>query len=287
MDTAKCSVTPMSVGVESSCEDERRARRESSGSSAGAGDYASARALFASLGDEAGVAQCDDAHARTLLAEGRVEEAESLARSAARTAEACEGKALLAECLTTLALAEARAGRHTDARRTFLRAVETAEAAGDRDCAGRAALALSEELSEASGAAEMCEAFERAYGLLAGTRDPETLSRLNECALRAVGAARRERVPSPKPDAASTPEEKWADFSLKAEVLRYEAELIESALRDAGGGVSYAARLLGFRHHQTFVALLNNRHKNLLHARTPVVPRRRTASRAHRGAPSR
>ena len=59
------------------------------------------------------------------------------------------------------------------------------------------------------------------------------------------------------------------------------------ALRDAGGGVSHAARLLGFRHHQTFVALLNNRHKDLLHARNPVVPRRRAAPSRSNRAPSR
>ena len=71
-------------------------------------------------------------------------------------------------------------------------------------------------------------------------------------------------------------EEKWAGFSLKREVLRYESELIERALSDAGGVVSRAAKLLGFRHHQTFVALLNNRHKSLLHARKPIIPRRRS-----------
>ena len=62
-------------------------------------------------------------------------------------------------------------------------------------------------------------------------------------------------------------------------MLRYESELIGRALRDAEGVVSRAAKLLGFRHHQTFVALLNNRHKDLLHARTPIVPRRRSLVR--------
>ena len=62
-------------------------------------------------------------------------------------------------------------------------------------------------------------------------------------------------------------------------MLRYEAELISRALRDADGVVSRAAKLLGFRHHQTFVALLNNRHKELLHARNPIVPRRRSLMR--------
>ncbi|HYY93003.1 MAG TPA: response regulator, partial [Pyrinomonadaceae bacterium] len=77
-------------------------------------------------------------------------------------------------------------------------------------------------------------------------------------------------------ETAQSVEERWAGFSLKTEVLRYESELIERALRDAGGVVSRAAKLLGFRHHQTFVALLNNRHKSLLHARSPIVSRRRS-----------
>jgi hypothetical protein len=62
-------------------------------------------------------------------------------------------------------------------------------------------------------------------------------------------------------------------------VLRYEAELIGRALRDADGVVSHAAKLLGFKHHQTFVALLNHRHKSLLHVRNPIIPRRRSVAR--------
>lgn len=184
-------------------------------------EYERARARFDSLDDAAGVAQRDEARARTLISEGKYEEAERLARSTVTALESSDSPQLLAESLTTLALAQASAGRHEEARATLARAVEAA--ASERDAPN----------ATASGSASV--------------------------------------------------EERWAGFSLKAEVLRYEAELIESALRDAGGGVSYAARLLGFRHHQTFVALLNNRHKNLLHARTPVVPRRRTTStRAHR-----
>jgi tetratricopeptide (TPR) repeat protein len=224
MDTFKDSATP-TVGVESSSYEEgARPSRAPSRTSAGENDYERARALFVSLGDAAGVAHCDEARARTLLSEGKYEEAVAVARSAVSALDGCETASLLAACLTTLGLAQARAGRQDEARRTFMRAVDAASPEG----------------SETPSGAE-----------------------------------------------AASAEERWAGFSLKSEVLRYEAELIERALRDAGGGVSYAARLLGFRHHQTFVALLNNRHKNLLHARTPVVPRRRASStRAHR-APSR
>jgi tetratricopeptide (TPR) repeat protein len=202
MNTFKGSATP-TVGVGSSYEEEKLPRRASSDSFDEDDDYE---------------------RARRLVSEGKYEEAERVARAAVRELEAGDQPRLLAESLTTLALAQACAGRDEDARDTLTRAVEAATAA-------RAA-------------------------------------------------------PNANAESASS-EDRWAGFSLKAEVLRYEAELIERALRDAGGGVSHAARLLGFRHHQTFVALLNNRHKNLLHARNPVVPRRRASpSRSHR-APSR
>lgn len=283
MDIVKGSVTP-TCGVESSRNEETLPRRGPSGSTVEVDDYERARALFVSLGDAAGVAQCDEARARTLVSEGKHEEAERVASAAVNALETSDRPTLLAECLTTLGLAQARAGRNEDARETFMRAVETAEEAGDRESAGRAALALAEELCEALDSRELCEAFGRAYSLLLGTRDMDTLSRLNECARRAVEAATHTREEKRAGTESAPAEERWEGFSLKAEVLRYEAELIQRALNDAGGGVSYAARLLGFRHHQTFVALLNNRHKNLLHARNPVVPRRRaaTASRSHR-----
>ena len=68
----------------------------------------------------------------------------------------------------------------------------------------------------------------------------------------------------------------WANFSLKEEVQRFEERLIEKALRDAQGKVSNAARLLGFKHHESLNWRLKNRNKTLLAARTPVKPRRRS-----------
>lgn len=68
----------------------------------------------------------------------------------------------------------------------------------------------------------------------------------------------------------------WANFSLKEEVQRFEEHLIEKALRDAQGKVSGAARLLGFKHHESLNWRLNNRNKNLLAARRPAKQRRRS-----------
>jgi CheY-like chemotaxis protein len=234
-----------------------------------------ARSLFAKLKDVGSVAQVDETRARVHLAEGRLGEAERAARSAVRGLEAGGQQALLAEALTTLGVAQARAGSRAEARASFLRAVETAEQAGDTEGAGQSALTLAEELGGQMTARELRAVFERASDLVSNSKNPATLARLSACACRVVrslspsGAAATDETPA-------AVEEKWAGFSLKREVLRYESELIERALKDADGVVSRAAKLLGFKHHQTFVALLNNRHKNLLHARTPIVPRRRS-----------
>ncbi|MDT7777997.1 MAG: two-component system, OmpR family, response regulator [Acidobacteriota bacterium] len=244
-----------------------------------------ARSLFQALKDVGSVAQCDDTCARILIAERRFDEAERTVRAAVRSLETGDRQALLAEGLATLGLAQARGGKHAEARRSFRRAIETAEKVGDRAGAGAAALALAEELSAHMTAGELCEAFARAHDLLSDTRSHDTLARLIACARRAVETlaqsrdSSREAQPSMGSVWQESPDEKWAGFSLKDEVLRYESELIARALKDAGGIVSRAARLLGFRHHQTFVALLNNRHKNLLHARNPIIPRKRSIVR--------
>jgi CheY-like chemotaxis protein len=246
-----------------------------------------ARALFVSLKDTGSIAQCEDTRARIHIAEGRFNEAERAARGAVRSLETGDRQALLAECLTTLAVAQARVGKHAEARQSFLHAVTLAEQAGDRAGAGAAALTLAEELRDQLNTGELCEAFERAYDLLSDSRSPDTLTRLTACARRAIESLSPPSKALWDADASQqTTGEKWAGFSLKEEVLRYESELIGRALGDAGGVVSRAAKLLGFRHHQTFVALLNNRHKNLLHARNPIIPRRRSVVRlrAPRGA---
>jgi len=66
----------------------------------------------------------------------------------------------------------------------------------------------------------------------------------------------------------------WEGFSFKAFIREGERSIIEQALRDAGGSVSKAARLLGFKHHQSLISLLGGRHKDLLDKRSKVRKRR-------------
>jgi tetratricopeptide (TPR) repeat protein len=71
----------------------------------------------------------------------------------------------------------------------------------------------------------------------------------------------------------------WANFSFREEVKSFEERLIEQALHDARGSVSRAARLLGFKHHESLNWRLKNRNKSLLQSRTPARTRRRSIIR--------
>jgi DNA-binding NtrC family response regulator len=64
------------------------------------------------------------------------------------------------------------------------------------------------------------------------------------------------------------------NFTLFSAVHELEAKLIEKALEDAGGSVTRAAKLLGIRH-QSFITMLNTRHRKLLKKRKPVEKRLR------------
>lgn len=237
-----------------------------------------AQAIFTSLKDSVHIAQVDDTRARVLLAEGRIAEAERLIRSAVQTLEKGGEQALLAEALTTHGIALARLGRHQQARLTLQNAVEVAQQAGDPESAAHATLTVIELLGDQLSDDDLIATYERAVELVADSKNLTTLSRLSTCARRVMFFA---RMLSKPPD--------WTGFSLKTTVRRYEARLIEPALRDAGGMVTRAAHLLGFKHHHSLVSILNQRHRNLLPKRTPVVPRKRSiiaVSDTRQGAPT-
>lgn len=148
-----------------------------------------ARRLFARLGDGARAAQVDETRARALLAEGRVAEAEAVARAAVRALEGSDELALLAEALTAHGAALARLGRPEEARAALNRARESAELAGNDESAGLAELTLLEELFNSLAPREVCESYARADRLLARTESQDALSRLRACAAAAVSAA--------------------------------------------------------------------------------------------------
>jgi CheY-like chemotaxis protein/tetratricopeptide (TPR) repeat protein len=223
-----------------------------------------AQALFTSLKDRAHIAQVDDTRARVLLEEGRIAEAEKLARSAVQALEGGDQQFLFAEALITHGIALARSGRQQQARLALQSAIETAQNAGDPETAGRAALTIIEELAECLTPDDLSLTYERASDLLAGSRDQATLLRLSTAARRVLFFAGASTVPGG-----------WENFSLRDAVRRYEKRIIERALADAGGVVTHAAHLLGYSHN-TLIKKLNSRHPELLSQRTPIKPRRRS-----------
>jgi CheY-like chemotaxis protein len=225
--------------------------------------------LFRHLGDEIHRAQVNDTRARVLLAEGRLPEAERLVRSVVRTLERGDEQAVLAEALTTYGTVLARLGRYARAKELLNRAIGIAETVGDLEGAGRAKLSIIEELSKQTPPMEMASTFEAAAELLQQSQDPTTSKRLIACARKVIAAL---GASEPAEEELNLPLEH--SFSLRNEVRGKEKALIEKALRDAGGSVTKAAHLLGFKHHQSLISLINSRHPDLLNVRSAVRRRR-------------
>jgi CheY-like chemotaxis protein/tetratricopeptide (TPR) repeat protein len=229
-----------------------------------------ARSLFLEIDDQVHLAQVDDTRARTLLAEGRTVEAERFARQAVKMLEKGGEQALLAEALTTHGTALARLGNYSKSKALLERAIEVAETTGDLGGSGRAKLSIIEELGEQTSARELASIYESAVDLLEQSQDPSAKKRLVSCArtvIDSLTAAEDDQDSEGK-------EHSWEGFSFRQEVVKIERALIERALRDTGGSVTKAARLLGFKHHQSLIALINTRHKNLLNTRSAIRKRR-------------
>jgi tetratricopeptide (TPR) repeat protein len=229
-----------------------------------------ARNIFVRLKDLGAVAQVDETRARTLLGQGHPAEAERIIRSAVRVLERTGQQAVLAEALTTNGVALARLGNDGRARATFEQAIRVAEETGDLENAAHARLAIIEELGNRLTAGDLISTYGRAISTLKTSQDPSSGKRLLSSA--EVLLAALERLEGPKDDAATI---RWQGFSLKKHVKASESAVIERALRDAGGSVSKAAKLLGFKHHQSLISLLNTRHKDLINMRSAARRRRR------------
>jgi CheY-like chemotaxis protein/Flp pilus assembly protein TadD len=229
-----------------------------------------ARYLFLETRDRGTAAQIDETRARTLLAEGKLVDAERVVRSAVKSLERGGEQAVLAEALNTHGIALARLGHHARSRVLLERAVEIAQTTGDLEGAGRIKLSIIEELGDTMSAKELISTFRCARALSKNSQDPLTLRRLiasMEIVMMSVDPAL-----SVEAEALDTG---WEGFSLKSQILNFEKSLLERALRDAGGSVTRAAQLLGFRHHQSLIALINGRHRDLLKSRSAIRKRRR------------
>lgn len=239
----------------------------------------SARRLFTKVGDQGGTAYADDTMAQVFLLEGNSQDAEKLARRAVQALRRGGEQSALAEALTTHAKALARLNQAPVARVALDQAVEIAQTAGNPDRGGIAAVTAIEELSTYLSTKALQDYYRTAESLLSNSQNVSIKNRLGECARRVLSASLAEATTFDAIQAgteASIP----ADFSLDAEVLRYEGNLIRKALEESGGSVTRAARLLGVTH-QGLAFILNGRHSDLLSVRTPVKKRRRSIIRHH------
>lgn len=232
-----------------------------------------ARRLTMSLRDKAKTAQIDWTGAEVLIAEGKLKEAEAVARKAATTLEKGGHQCLLADALITQGIALARAGNHERAQFVFQRAIEAAYKVNALSKAGLAALTLIEEVSELSPAT-LQAAYERAREWLAESQNKGVLLRLNKAAGKFVSSVRPELSAEDATEILLTP-----NFDLQERMLQYERSIIKRALGQANGSVSHAAKVLGLSH-QGLAYVIESRHKDLIKERTPIRRRpRRNQSR--------
>jgi CheY-like chemotaxis protein len=228
-----------------------------------------ARHLFVQLKDIGTAAQVDDTRARTLMAEGHVFEAERIVRGAVRILQRGGEQAVLADALTTHGTALARLGNTERAAETFEQAIKVAETAGDVEAASRTKLSIIEELGEKLSIKELIANYRSAIDVLQRSQDPMTGRRSMACSAKLLDVIERLEPEQ------GLPVTTWEGFSLRKHVQTGERVVIERALRDVGGSVVRASRLLGFKHHQSLISLINGRHKDLLDSRSKVRTRRR------------
>ena len=239
-----------------------------------------ARGLHVSVGDHGGAAGAEDTHAQAFLLEGKYADAERFARRAVQGLKQGGEQTVLAEALTTHGKALARLKQTHIAKTTLDQAVEIAQTAGNPDRGGIAAITAIEELSGHLSVDTLQDYYRTAETLLSNSQNLSIKTRLGESARRVLSVALAEaNAVNPPPSAADTVTMD-PGFSLDIEVLRYEGDLIRRALKESGGSVTRAARLLGVTH-QGLAFILNGRHSDLLSIRTPVKRRRRSIIRHH------
>jgi tetratricopeptide (TPR) repeat protein len=235
-----------------------------------------ARGLHFSVGDQGGAAGAEDTRAQAFLLQGKYADAERFARRAVQALKQGGEQTVLAEALTTHGKALARLNQTHIAKTTLDQALEIAQTAGNPDRAGIAAITAIEELSNHLPVDTLHNYYRTAETLLSNSQNLSLKTRLGECARRVLSVALAEANASTSADSVTME----PGFSLDTEVLRYEGDLIRRALKESGGSVTRAARLLGVTH-QGLAFILNGRHSDLLSSRTPVKRRRRSIIRQH------
>jgi tetratricopeptide (TPR) repeat protein len=218
-----------------------------------------ARRLFIRLNDKVSTAQVDDSRAQLFIAEGKYAEAKMSAHSAARTFERAGRQCLLAESLMVQGIALARLHEPEHAQFIFQRAIEIAHQAGSLHRAGLAALTMIEEIETLPRDIQSV-ACEQAREWLASSENPDIRPRL-KAARQKIAARHSESQPV---DVLFN-----QSYDLRAEVSKFEHDLIARTLARVNGKVSHAAKLLNIGY-QTLAHMIEHKYPDLLTHRTPI-----------------
>jgi tetratricopeptide (TPR) repeat protein len=227
-----------------------------------------ARRVTVRLKDKARTAQIDDSLAQVLTAEGRLTEADRVARRAASSLRKAEHFCMMAETLITQGIAVARRGQRERAEFIFRQAIKTAHQVNALNIAGLAALSLAEEVADLSPAT-LQAAYRQAREWLANSQSPDIKLRLGDVAERLTASI---RIELSEEDATEILLSEWG--GLREELLKHEGVVIKRALAQADGSVTRAAKLLGIRY-QSLAFIIENRHGELLKERRPIRRRQR------------
>ena len=227
-----------------------------------------ARRLTVKLKDKSHTAQIDESRAEVLIAQGKLTEAERIARRSVSVLRKSGRFCLIAEALITQGTALARLGRTGRAHFVFRQAIEAAHQVNALNIAGLAALTLIEEIKDLSP--EILQAaYRQAREWLANSQSPDIKLRLADVAARVVASIHTEL---------STDEATEILLSepggLRAQLEKHERVVIKRALDEVDGRVTHAASLLEMRY-QSLAYIIERRHPDLLKKRTPI--RRRQA----------
>src|SRR6185503_8157157 len=95
---------------------------------------------------------------------------------------------------------------------------------------------------------ELVSIYRSAIELLKHSQDPPTYKRLISCAEKLL-----DELASSGTENHEARDQTWEGFSFKEYVRESERAVIERALRDANTSVTEAAKLLGFKHHQSLI----------------------------------
>ena len=228
-----------------------------------------ARRLTLRFKNKASTAQIDDSLAQLLIAEGRLTEAERIARRAVAALRKGGHFCMMAEALITQGVALARLGRSAHAHIIFRQAIEAAHQVNALNISGLAALTLIEEIQELP-ADVLQAAYRQAREWLASSQSPDIKLRLADVAARVVASIHTELSADEATEILLT-----EPGGLRAQLEKHEGVVIKRALAQVDGRVTHAASLLDIRY-QSLAYIIERRHPDLLKKRTPIRRRQRT-----------